>query len=157
MRHIRLLPILIPGVNLEVDFAKFMEQRGQGVNKTKLEVYLSDGIEKRDDDFEILHWWKLNSAKFPVISQVAKLVLGMPISTVSSESAFSVGGRVIDATRSSLTHVTAEALICTQDWIRNTPVDIQFKNMQTFVLLEEQRERLEKLELGKYLYIIISW
>ncbi|KAL4581013.1 hypothetical protein LXL04_017219 [Taraxacum kok-saghyz] len=53
---------------------------------------------------------------------------------------------VIDATRSSLTHVTAEALICTQDWIRNTPVDIQFKQI-TAAILEEQRERLAKIEL----------
>ncbi|KAL6555180.1 hypothetical protein OROGR_006438 [Orobanche gracilis] len=108
------------GVDLENDFAKFMEQRGQGVNKTELEVYLSDGMEKR----------------------------GMPISTVASESAFSVSGRVIDATRSSLTHVTAEALICTQNWIRSTPVDIQFKHMTT-AYMEEMLERLVGIELDE--------
>ncbi|KAL4565516.1 hypothetical protein LXL04_029614 [Taraxacum kok-saghyz] len=91
-------------------------------------------------------WWRLNSVKFPILSEVAKLVLAMPISTVASESAFSTGGRVIDATRSSLTHVTAEALICTQDWIRNTPIDIQFKQISA-AILEEQRERLAKIEL----------
>ena len=87
---------------------------------------------------------------------MAKLVLAMPISTVASESAFSTGGRVIDTTRSSLTHVTAEALICTQDWIRNTPIDIQFKEI-TAAILEEQRERLAKIELGTYFYIILSF
>ncbi|CAI9296930.1 unnamed protein product [Lactuca saligna] len=133
------------GVDMEDDFERFMEQRGHGVNKTELEIYLSDGMEKRAEDFQILGWWKSNSTKFPVLSEVAKLVLGMPISTVASESAFSTGGRVIDESRSSLTHVTAEALICAQDWIRDTPIDIQFKNMTT-LYMEETREKLVPIE-----------
>ena len=144
------------GLDMEDDFAKFMEQRGQGANKTELEVYLSDGMGKMVENFNILGWWRLNSIKFPILSEVAKLVLAMPISTVASESAFSTGGRVIDATRSSLTNVTTEALICTQDWIQNTPVDIQFKQI-TAAILEEQRERLAKIELGTYFFIILSF
>ncbi|KAL6549872.1 hypothetical protein OROMI_020360 [Orobanche minor] len=136
------------GVVLEDDFAKFMEQRGQGVNKTELEVYLSDGMEKRGENSHILGWWKLNSLKFRVLSEVAKRFLGMLISTVASESAFSVIGRVIDATRSSLTHVTAEALICTHDWRRSTAVDIQFKHM-TAAYMEEMRKKLAGIELDE--------
>ncbi|CAI9294056.1 unnamed protein product [Lactuca saligna] len=62
------------GVDMEDDFERFMEQRGHGVNKTELEIYLSDGIEKRVEDFQILGWWKSNSKKFPVLSEVVKLV-----------------------------------------------------------------------------------
>ena len=115
-------------------------------------------MEKRVEDFQILGWWKSNSTKFPVLSEVAKLVLGMPITTVASESTLSIGGRVIDESRNSLTHVTAEALICAQDWIRDTPIDIQFKNMTT-LYMEETREKLVPIETGKYFtifYIIIS-
>ena len=126
------------GVDMEIDFEKFMEQRGQGVNKTELEVYLSDEMEKRVDDFQILGWWKLNSTKFPVLFEVAKRVLGMSVSTVSSELAFSIGGRVIDATRSSLTHVTAEALICAP------PRSISNSN----TLRLQLRRRLERSWLG---------
>ncbi|KAL4567347.1 hypothetical protein LXL04_022930 [Taraxacum kok-saghyz] len=64
---------------------------------------------------------------------------------LSSESAFSTGGRVIDATRSSLTHVTAEALICAQDWLRSSPIDIQFKHI-TAAIEEEAREKLAGIE-----------
>lgn len=40
---------------------------------------------------------------------VVKLVLGMSISIVASKLAFSTGGRVIDESIISLTHVTAQA------------------------------------------------
>lgn len=100
---------------MEDDFARFLEQRGKWVNKTKFKVYLSDGMEKRVEEFQILNSWKLNSIRFLVLFQVAKHVLGMPISSVASKSDLSVGGRVIDATTSSHTEKTAEALICTQD------------------------------------------
>nr|KAJ0214007.1 hypothetical protein LSAT_V11C400203530 [Lactuca sativa] len=54
-----------------------------------------------------------------------------------------VDGKV--STRSSLTHVTAEALICAQVWIWDTPIDIQFKNMTT-LYMEETREKLVPIE-----------
>ncbi|GKD62655.1 zinc finger BED domain-containing protein RICESLEEPER 2-like protein, partial [Tanacetum coccineum] len=91
-------------------------------------------------------WWKQNSEKFLVLSQVARHVLAMPVSMVASESAFSTGGRVIDKFRSYLTPKTAEGLICTQDWLRSTPADgedIQVNGQQ----LEDLVENLAKSEL----------
>jgi hypothetical protein len=39
------------------------------------------------------------------------------MSTVASESAFSVGGRVLDPFRTRLDPTMVEALVCTKDWI----------------------------------------
>ncbi|XP_019155820.1 PREDICTED: zinc finger BED domain-containing protein RICESLEEPER 2-like [Ipomoea nil] len=97
---------------------------------------LESGVEE-EESFDILGWWKINSARFPVLSKLARDVLAIPISTVASESAFSTSGRVLDPFRSSLTPKIVEALVCTQDWLRmqNTPLCI-----------EENLEELERFE-----------
>ena len=48
---------------------------------------------------------------------MARDILTIPLSTVASESAFSVGGRVLDAFRSSLKPDIVEGVICLRDWL----------------------------------------
>ncbi|KAL7237599.1 hypothetical protein ACSBR2_003828 [Camellia fascicularis] len=50
---------------------------------------------------------------------MARDVLSVPATTVASEAAFSVGGRVIDETRASLLPDIVEALITCNDWIKS--------------------------------------
>ena len=47
---------------------------------------------------------------------MARDVLTTPLSTVASESAFNVGGRVLDAFYSSLKPKIVQAVICLRDW-----------------------------------------
>ncbi|XP_026378487.1 zinc finger BED domain-containing protein DAYSLEEPER-like [Papaver somniferum] len=54
--------------------------------------------------------------RFPILSRITGDILSIPISTVASESAFSIGGRVIDLFRSFLLPENDEALITTRDW-----------------------------------------
>ena len=70
-----------------------------------------------DEYLDLLNWWKVNSSRFKIISQVARDIYNISISTVSFESVFSIGGQVLDSFRSSLTPQTTEALICAQIWI----------------------------------------
>ena len=65
----------------------------------------------------VLHFWKANQFRYPELSIMARDVLSIPISTIASESAFSVGGRILDQYRSALKSETVETLICTRDWI----------------------------------------
>ncbi|CAI0462515.1 unnamed protein product [Linum tenue] len=62
--------------------------------------------------------------KYPIISQMARDILVVPISTVASESAFSTGGRVLDSFRTSLSPEVVEALICCEDWIRSSDSEL---------------------------------
>uniref|UniRef100_A0A803QBB7 HAT C-terminal dimerisation domain-containing protein n=1 Tax=Cannabis sativa TaxID=3483 RepID=A0A803QBB7_CANSA len=91
--------------------------------KTEVDRYLMEQCVDVDDvDFDLLTWWKLNASRFKILSMIARDVLAIPVSTVSSESAFSTAGRVVDPFRSSLTPKTVEALICIQNWIRSKPI-----------------------------------
>ena len=86
--------------------------------KNELQVYLQDDLFPRQKDFDILQWWQMHSAKYPVLSRMARDLFAAPASTVASESAFSTSGRVISDYRSRLTSKNVEALICLQDWLR---------------------------------------
>ncbi|CAI0403003.1 unnamed protein product [Linum tenue] len=106
-------------VDLIAEYMKQLQKERGVVNKTELDRYLNEEVERSmDPKFDVLGWWKVNSHRFPTLSKMARDVLAIPISTVSSEAAFSTGGRVLNDFRSSLTPKIVEALICTQDWLR---------------------------------------
>ena len=76
----------------------------------------SDPITMFDDDFDLLSWWREHKTTYPVIFILAKDVLLVPVSTISSESAFSLTGRVIEGRRRSLSSSMVEILTCLKDW-----------------------------------------
>ncbi|XP_077222106.1 zinc finger BED domain-containing protein RICESLEEPER 2-like [Tasmannia lanceolata] len=121
------------------DFRKKLRQDKGLECKTELDRYLEEDVEEGGSTFEILYWWKLNCSRFHVLSLIARDVLAIPVSTVASESAFSTGGRVLDNFRSSLTPKLVEYLICTQDWLRASPIPID---------IEENLHDLEDFESG---------
>jgi hypothetical protein len=126
-------------------FEQHLEEQDSIDQQNELEVYNSSKCVKRDPNFDILVWWKRNSIEYPILSTMAKDILATPVSTVASESAFSTGERVIDTYRSSLTAEMAEALICTQNWLR--PSFTYFKDMN----LMEDFELLEDIVTGKFI------
>ncbi|CAA0841483.1 Unknown protein [Striga hermonthica] len=77
--------------------AKFKRQKlasgGYANKKSELEVYLNEDVLEGEEDLDVLKWWKSNSERFWVLSRMVRDTLGVPISTVASESAFSTGGR----------------------------------------------------------------
>jgi hypothetical protein len=57
---------------------------------------------------------------------MARDILNIHVSTIASESTFSVGGRVIDQYRSSLKPNIVEALVCTRDWLYGDKGNISY-------------------------------
>ncbi|KAL5724278.1 hypothetical protein ACHQM5_007558 [Ranunculus cassubicifolius] len=108
---------------------KQLNQSGNHGSMTEVDKYLNSSIEDeiQGRKFEILDWWRSNAVKYPVLSQVARDILAIHVTSVASESAFSTGGRILDSFRSCLRPNTIEALICTQNWIRSgqIPIDLQ--------------------------------
>jgi uncharacterized BrkB/YihY/UPF0761 family membrane protein len=59
----------------------------------------SDPASQFDDAFNILSWWHDHKRTYHVLSILAKDILIVPISIISSESVFSLASRVIEEQR----------------------------------------------------------
>jgi hypothetical protein len=123
-----------------------LESGSSNTSKSELDKYLSEDTEDREKKLDILVWWKDNANRLPILAQLARDVLAMPISTVASEFAFSTSGRILNDFRTSLTPFMVEALVCAQDWLRrSTPIDIT-----------EDMEELEMIEKGTIFPSVVS-
>ncbi|XP_074373792.1 zinc finger BED domain-containing protein RICESLEEPER 2-like [Apium graveolens] len=106
------------------DFKKWKERErligSRHVPKSEFDQYLEEETHLMADKFNILTWCAVNGSRFPTISKITRDVLVIPATTVTSESSFSIGGRVIDESRSCLLLDVVEALITTSDRILST-------------------------------------
>ncbi|CAL1406201.1 unnamed protein product [Linum trigynum] len=102
------------------EFDRYLEEEEDDEVVTRALV----GSEEDECKFDILGWWSRSGMKYPTISEMARDILAVPISTVASESAFSTGGRVLDSFRTSLSPEVVEALICCEDWIRSSDSEL---------------------------------
>ncbi|CAJ2670329.1 unnamed protein product [Trifolium pratense] len=124
------------GYNDPYGFNKFYQSSGCKKSETELSKYLDEALES-GGDLDVLNWWKLNSSRFPIIANIARDVLAIPVSTMTPEFALSIAGRVLDSYQSSLPPITMEALICTQDWLMGAASPL---------LTNVEIENLEKIE-----------
>uniref|UniRef100_A0A2P2K620 BED-type domain-containing protein n=1 Tax=Rhizophora mucronata TaxID=61149 RepID=A0A2P2K620_RHIMU len=101
-------------------FDKFLHETSQTqMAISDLDKYLDEPVFPRNgSDFDILNWWKVHTPRYPILSMMARDVLGTPMSNAAPESGFSLGGRVLDSYHSSLSPDTRQALICARDWLQ---------------------------------------
>ncbi|KAK4345246.1 hypothetical protein RND71_035422 [Anisodus tanguticus] len=103
--------------NDEDEYAQAKRTKKRKMNvRGEVEHYLEDDPIPENDDFDVLNWWKRDQM-YPTLQKIAKDILAIPVSSVASESAFSMGGRVISSHRSRLHSKTVEALMCLQNWM----------------------------------------
>jgi hypothetical protein len=86
-------------------------------SQSEILAYLdSDPVSEYDDDFNILSWWRDHRRAYPVLSIIAKDVMSMYVSTISSESTFSLVDRVIEERCRILRSDIVEMTSCLKDW-----------------------------------------
>uniref|UniRef100_A0A803R286 HAT C-terminal dimerisation domain-containing protein n=1 Tax=Cannabis sativa TaxID=3483 RepID=A0A803R286_CANSA len=114
-------------------------------NRNEIDKYLADDTEDFvvGQRFDILKWWTGQSNRYPVLSLIAQDVLAIPVTTVPSESAFSIGGRILDPFRSSLLPKTVEGLICLKNWYSESNQPIIVKEYMDEEELLNTSEQLE--------------
>ncbi|KAL2922328.1 putative AC transposase, partial [Bienertia sinuspersici] len=69
------------------------------------------------DGFDILEYWKAQSVSYPTLALMARDILAISITSVTSESAVSAGGRILNKLRSSLLPKNVEILVTTRSWL----------------------------------------
>jgi hypothetical protein len=111
----------------------------------ELSAYLdSDNVTAYEDDFDLLLWWRDHKLTYPILSIMARDIMSVPISTVSSESCFSLAGRIIEERRRRLLPEHVEMLCCIKDW------ELGDKRLQHNAENKELEEAFEKLYLDEH-------
>jgi len=105
-----------------LDFDMYLSEiQSSQPSKSELEQYLDESLTPRMQEFDILNWWKLNTVKFPTLSKMARDILAIPMSMVSSGNTIftaGTGSHMLDDYRSSLRPEIVEALFCAKDWLQ---------------------------------------
>ncbi|KAK2658984.1 hypothetical protein Ddye_005517 [Dipteronia dyeriana] len=77
--------------DLSIAFSKIVENQDNLICINEVERYLLEPVERKRSNFDVLTWWSVSIAHYPILALIAKDAFVMPISTVASKSAFSSG------------------------------------------------------------------
>ncbi|KAL5550725.1 hypothetical protein UlMin_000901 [Ulmus minor] len=124
-------------LDLFKEFDDITSEEFSYAHKYQLELYLDEPKMSRNVNFDVLTFWKSHQYHYPELAAMARDVLSIPVSTVASEAAFSVGGRVLDQYRSSLKPENVEAIICTRDWLYGDKDDNEYENTRELMKITQ--------------------
>ncbi|CAO2183163.1 unnamed protein product [Urochloa humidicola] len=101
---------------------QYIQETSSGQSlKSDLEMYLEEAVyrpkEGNQDNFDILGWWKTFAAKYPVLSQMARDILAIPVSIIPLDN----DARTLNEYLSTMDPLTVQGLVCAQDWLREDP------------------------------------
>ena len=71
----------------------------------------------RNVNLDILAFWKSNDCRYPNLATMARDILSIPVSIVTSKASFSVRGHVLDQYYSTLKADAMKAIIYLRDWL----------------------------------------
>ncbi|KAK9684418.1 hypothetical protein RND81_10G208700 [Saponaria officinalis] len=102
-------------VSFAEEIARKKRKATVSVATDELTQYLSEPPAPIPTD--VLEWWKVNSARYPRLSLMARDFLSVQATSVPPEELFCSKGGEIDRQRFGLSCSTAQALLCVKSWV----------------------------------------
>ncbi|PPD91941.1 hypothetical protein GOBAR_DD11131 [Gossypium barbadense] len=99
-------------------YKRYLNESSIRSEKSQLDIYLEEPELELNSQIDVLDYWSKSSVRYNELSLLARDLLAILISTVASESAFSLGKKVITPLRSSLKPKMVQAVVCLDDWTR---------------------------------------
>ena len=105
---------------------------------SQLDSYLEEARlpPKYHPNLDLLQYWKENQIKYPDLALMACDILSVQITTVASESAFSIGSRILNKYRSSLLPDNVQSLICTKNWLLGFEIEGKYYSLFLYIHIE---------------------
>ncbi|KAG8500805.1 hypothetical protein CXB51_002990 [Gossypium anomalum] len=100
------------------DYKRYLNESSTRSEKSQLDIYLEEPELELNSQIDVLDYWSKSSVRYNELSLLARNLLAILISTVASESAFSMGKKVITPLRNSLKQKTVQVVVCLDDWMR---------------------------------------
>jgi hypothetical protein len=109
-----------PNLGTRTSASALVQQAHSSADLSSIDIELSsyldnDTLQKFDEDFNILNWWHEHKLFYPLLSILVRDVIYVLVSTISSESAFSLCGGIIEERRRCLTPEMVDMLLCMKD------------------------------------------
>lgn len=103
-----------------LEYQVFLSKKRKADNmKSDLKLYLEEKNPNVTEKCDVLSYWIKSMVRYPNLACMARDILTIPISTVPSESAFSMGKKLINPWRASLGEKIIEVLACYEDWLHS--------------------------------------
>lgn len=87
-------------------------------NTDEIGLFFNATRVREHSEIDPLGWWKINEKRFPNVAILARDVLAIQASSVSSESTFSTSGNLVSDARSRLSDEVITAVMCLREWQR---------------------------------------
>ncbi|CAH9131035.1 unnamed protein product [Cuscuta epithymum] len=112
------------GLSIFNEIPAFESQNITDNGKSSLDMYLEEGRSemKYFYDMDVLQYWSDRKMRYGDLALMACDVLSIPITTVASEPAFSIGSRVLTKYRSCILPARVQALLCSRNWLKGYKV-----------------------------------
>ncbi|KAG8498632.1 hypothetical protein CXB51_004818 [Gossypium anomalum] len=100
------------------DYKRYLSESSTKSGRSQLDIYLEEPELELNNQIDVLDYWNKSSIRYCELSILARDLLTIPISTIDSKLAFSIGKKCITSLRSSLKLKTVQAVVCFDDWMR---------------------------------------